>query len=244
MGFKTSSKNHLGLAAKVACLLLTQTALLGLTAPTAQAQGVEKDWGLWSPIYFNAPIKGRWWGYFEANPRINNNVQTFDQLLVRPALGYRFMRNGYIYHGFCWISNYRVPDLSIGNEYRIFQQALFKNDWGKFTLQNRTRLEERLFDYINGCAVRARHGVRGTYSIGKTNWYLVGSNELFINLNSLRNDIKSGFDQNRLYGGIGRNVSKHTSVELGYQWQYVNRVDPADDIGRSAVMINIYNNWF
>ncbi|MBX9878443.1 MAG: DUF2490 domain-containing protein [Candidatus Obscuribacterales bacterium] len=245
LGKKPACK--LGLVVKAAILLLAQLPLCDLTASPAAAQ-VEKDWGLWSPIYFNAPIRKRWWGYLELNPRINNNVQRFDQLLVRPAIGFRFLRNGYVYNGFCWISNYNIPGRIPANEYRIFQQALFNNEWntrvGKFVITNRTRLEERLSDFVNGCAIRARHQVRGTYTIGKTNWYLAGSNELFINLNSLQTDIKSGFDQNRLYAGVGRNISKHTSVELGYQWQYVNRIDPVDDLGRSSVMVQIFNNWY
>lgn len=227
---------------KIAVLLLAQLPLVDLTASVAHA-ATQNDLGLWTPIFFNAPIRGRWWGYFEANPRINENVSKFDQLLIRPALGYRFSRNGYIYNGFCWASNYNLPKVSMGNEYRIFQQAVFKNELGKLTLNNRTRLEERLFDYINGCSVRARHYIRGAYPIGRTNWYLVGSEELFVNLNSLRTDLKAGFEQNRLYGGLGRNINKHTSVEIGYQWQYVNRNDPADNIGRSAIMIQVYNNW-
>lgn len=233
----------LGLVAKAVMLLMTPLSLGGLTATSADAQ-VEKDWGLWTPIYFNAPIRGRWWGYFEANPRINNNFQTLDQLLIRPALGYRFTRNGYIYNGFNWQSNYNTGNKIPANEYRIYQQVNFNNEIGKLTLTNRTRLEERLFDYINGCGIRARHQIRAAYTLGKTNWYLAGSNELFINLNSLGNDLRSGFDQNRLYGGLGRNISKNTSIELGYQWQYVNRVDPADNLGRSSVMIQIFNNWY
>jgi hypothetical protein len=242
MGSKKANREKKALVIKAALLLLAQLPIVDLTASPAMA-GVEKDWGLWAPIYFNAPIRGRWWGYFEANPRTNSNIQKFDQLLIRPALGYRFMRNGYIYHGFCWVSNYNLPTAIPANEYRIFQQANFNKEIGPFTISNRTRLEERLFDFINGCAIRARHQIRGAYTIPKTNWYLVGSNELFVNLNSLPVGLKSGFDQNRLYGAIGRNVSKNTSVEIGYQWQYINRRDQEDDIGRSAIMIQIFNNW-
>lgn len=128
MGFNSISRNQLQFVVKIAFLLLAQLPLADLTASAAHA-GREDDVGLWAPIYFNAPIRGRWWGYFEANPRINQNVSKFDQLLIRPALGYRFTRNGYIYNGFCWVSNYNLPKVPMATSIESSSKPYSKTSW-------------------------------------------------------------------------------------------------------------------
>jgi len=64
--------------------------------------------------------------------------------------------------------------------------------------------------------------LRGTYDLNWQCWYAATSDEIFANLNSDEGGPKSGFSENRLYGGLGRPFGDRFAIELGYQWRYKN----------------------
>jgi Protein of unknown function (DUF2490) len=51
---------------------------------------------------------------------------------------------------------------------------------------------------------------------------LVGSNEVFMNLNRTDWGARSGFDQNRLFVGVGYGATSKLRLEAGYLNQYVD----------------------
>ncbi len=87
--------------------------------------------------------------------------------------------------------------------------------------------------------MRARYLLRFALPL-KWRLYAVVSDELFVNLNSVENGPLRGIDQNRLYAGIGRQMSNQVRMEVGYQQQYVNASDPTDDRANHILMTQLF----
>ncbi|MBX9939749.1 MAG: DUF2490 domain-containing protein [Candidatus Obscuribacterales bacterium] len=207
--------------------------------PTNQNGTTAHAFQMWTPVYIDFPMSRgkKLRGYFEASPRLGNNLNGMSQLLIRQAIGYRISKHTSAYVGHVWVSNY--PDHT--HEQRIFQQfgvghVLFK----RLEVLHRTRLEERFIQNTNGaCSMRARYLLRFALPL-KWRLYAVVSDELFVNLNSVENGPLRGIDQNRLYAGIGRQMSNQVRMEVGYQQQYVNASDPTDDRANHILMTQLF----
>ena len=91
----------------------------------------------------------------------------------------------------------------------------------------RTRLEERFLEGSSDMAVRARQMVRVNAPLGR-GFVAIGTSELFVNLNSADWGPRAGFDQLRLFGGIGVPIARGLWIEAGYMNQYVARHARAD----------------
>ncbi|MBP9092998.1 DUF2490 domain-containing protein [bacterium] len=197
----------------------------------------DHDLQLWTPIMLDRTIYKKVRGYLEVSPRVGDNVSGLNQLLLRPALEYRLKDNFSLFAGYLWLSNY--TDEGVQNEHRIWQQALMNKSIKGSLLINRTRLEQRMFEPLNGAGVRLRHLVKVNYPLHKR-IYATAQDELFINLNSVEGGPQAGIDQNRIFAGLGIKTIKKARVEVGYQYQYVNRSDRFDDQVNHAIVIQSF----
>ncbi len=202
------------------------------------AYAVENDLGLWAPIYLELPINKKVESRLEINTRLQDNVTALNQLVVRPSIGYNINDKLSLWAGHAWSTYYSDRFL---REQRPWQQILLMNRFGKLLLVNRTRLEERFIQDVEGVSIRGRHSVKGIYSLGnKQMWELVLANELFVNLNSHFGGPQAGIDQNRFYTGIARVINKNVKVETGYQLQYINQPSPKMDRLNHAILISLF----
>ena len=202
---------------------------LPVTASSVGGGGLQHAFQWWTPVYLDVPIahnpKNR--AYFEANPRIGDSLNGMGQLILRTAVGRRFRYNTSVYAGYAFNKTFQPSSVY---ENRIYQQFGHNHKLGKKILINhRFRLEERFIQGLDGnCSVRGRYFVRAALPITK-NFYLATFDELFVNFNSLDGGPQAGIDQNRYFAGVGRRIGEKVNVECGYQFQYVNRSDQADD---------------
>ena len=207
---------------------------------TTQNGNTDHAFQMWTPIFIDVPLsrsrKVR--GYFEASPRLGDNLKGMNQLLLRSALGYNFNPHLSGYVGHVWVGNFQPQFLK---ENRVYQQLGFGHMLGKrLQVLHRTRLEERFIQDTGGdCSVRARYLLRLALPL-KKRFYAVVSDELFVNLNTVGNGPVSGIDQNRIYAGIGRQVNNNLRLEVGYQQQYVNRTDPTDDKANHILVTSVF----
>jgi hypothetical protein len=193
---------------------------------------VNQDFRLWSPVYLTFPLSPSLLGYMEVNPRFGDDVSELDQLLLRPAIGYKLTDRLSLWQGYAWIGNYQ-PRFS--EEHRVFQQLLYKRMFPFVTLLSRSRLEERIIDNADGTAVRVRTLLRGDFPLPQApDWAIVVYDEIFVNLNAVGNGPDSGLDQNRFFLGMNRRFTKQFNMDLGYQMQALNN--------RSAGLINQINH--
>ncbi len=210
--------------------------------PDARATGVDHAFQWWTPVYLDAPLvnpKVRL--YAEANPRLADGINGINQLLLRSALGYKIRKNIAFYQGYAYVSNF-LPTYVYEN--RIYQQLGMGNVIRKrLQVFQRFRSEQRMFQTRSGVSNRLRYMLRLAYPIRNTYFYLVASDELFVNVNSLKGGPVAGIDQNRLYAGLGRQINKNMRAEVGYQLQYINRDDPFDDRAKHALMTQVFLNF-
>jgi hypothetical protein len=80
--------------------------------------------------------------------------------------------------------------------------------------------------------------VRFSHPLNKE-WSLVGSNELFINANTVDWGPVAGFDQNRVFVGVGYKIDSSLRAEVGYMNQYINR-DLNYDRDFHLLSLNLY----
>lgn len=214
--------------------ILASTSMFGAAAPSFA--GIEHDLQLWTPVTFDARIYRNLRGYLEINPRIGDNVTRMSQLLIRPALQYRVNEGCSLFAGYLWATTYQNGDVL--HEHRLWEQVLFDKDIKRFSIINRTRLEQRMFPHLADTGNRLRHMLKLEYDLN-SKLYLVASDELFINLNSVKNGPQGGIDQNRIFAGIGVRPLKRTRVEAGYQYQWINRTDQFDQ-GNHAIVVQTF----
>lgn len=101
-------------------------------------------------------------------------------------------------------------------------------------------MEERFISQTgDNCSLRGRYFIRLVYPLRK-GFYLLGSEELFVNFNTIGNGPVSGIDQNRFFAGIGKQINRNLRTEIGYQQQYVNRRDDLDDKANHALITQMF----
>lgn len=193
---------------------------------------------------------GNWFIYF-GNQKINktfnwhNEVQyrnynfagDLQQLLLRTGIGADINASTNVLAGYGFIRSenyvYGTGDKLIINEHRPFQQFIHKLKWKRLYIQNRIRVEERIFG--NDFKLRFRHFLLLNLPINKATmeknaFYLSAYNELFLH------PYGNSFDRNRVYGAIGWVLNKHIKFEAGMMSQiFQNRY-------RTQFQIVMFNN--
>ncbi|MCW5823942.1 MAG: DUF2490 domain-containing protein [Cyanobacteria bacterium TGS_CYA1] len=218
----------------ILALTLALMLMLGVTKPSYA--GIEHDLQLWTPVTLDARLYRNLRGYLEINPRIGDNITQMSQLLIRPALQYRVNEGCSLFAGYLWGTTYLNGDVL--HEHRLWEQVLFDKDIKRFSIINRTRLEQRMFPHLADTGNRLRHMLKLEYDLN-SKLYLVASDELFVNLNSVKNGPQAGIDQNRIFAGVGLRPLKRTRIEAGYQYQWINRTDQFDQ-GNHAILIQTF----
>ena len=206
--------------------------MAGTVTEVHAASTVKQDFRLWAPIYLTVPLSTSFIGYMEVNTRFGDDVSELDQLILRPAIGYKLTDHISLWQGYAWIGNYQ-PRLT--EEHRVFQQLLYKETFPFVKITSRSRLEERIIERTDGTAVRARTVLRGDFPLPKIpDWAFVLYDEIFVNLNTVGSGPEAGFDQNRLFLGMNHQFMKQFNMDVGYQLQATNN--------RQSGLINQINN--
>jgi hypothetical protein len=193
--------------------------LLGAVV-AAPARADVTDTQQWTQVTLQKELTDRWRAYFEVQPRFGKDVDGLERMIIRPAIGYRLNPKLSVWQGYGYTPQFEPEDLY---EHRLFQQLLFEDRRGKTAFTSRTRLEERFIEGAGGTAVRLRTMLRLMHPVSADQrWAVVGYEEVFWNLTSTSNGPVSGFDQNRLFLGVSRQVSKELRVETGYLLNHIN----------------------
>lgn len=219
--------------APAAGLALLLAVLLLLTSPMLSAQSDMHVWGAavatGSIGAAEAGSAPRFW--LEGQGRFNDDASRWNQGIVRGAIGYPVGKRAVLWGGYAF-----VPTRPIGRgddivEHRLWQQLTWSPqvEPAGFRLSSRTRLEQRDIEDAAPLAWRFRQFVKATRPLGADQpTYLSLWAEAFVNFNDTRGGPQAGFDQNRVFGGLGFRLSPTTRFEAGYLHQWVNRHGRAD----------------
>lgn len=226
---------NLGWLSRIGIVILLGSVVAGGTTPaqafTQLGPNTRSDFRLWTPVYLTVSLPSKFIAYMEVNPRIGDDVTDIDQLLLRPALGYKLTENLSIWQGYAWVGNFnqphRPPQSPFFEENRIYQQVNYKHKFSHFKFLSRTRLEERWIEHADGTAIRFRQMLRADFPIPQApDWAFVTYDEVFVNLNtvgvSTGRGPGAGLDQNRFFLGINKTFSQYFNVDMGYQNQMLN----------------------
>ncbi len=173
----------------------------------------------WSANTIRGPIgEGKKWEYFfEVQPRVDFENSSRSRVLVRPAMIFNLDADQSI-----WAGAVDVRDLDLKHkEFRLWQQYQKNSRSGQVIFVNRTRLEERFASGTADVGLRLRHMIRTQIPLGEeSSWSVVLFDEVFVGLNQNKSQSQSGFDQNRAFAGIRKNLNKNKFIEFGYLNQY------------------------
>ncbi|WP_299536068.1 DUF2490 domain-containing protein [Ulvibacterium sp.] len=181
---------------------------------TAQESGEDK-WGSWHMYFGTNRISEKLSIHSEAQARYYEQLDNFNQLLLRTGLNYHINPIAMATFGYAYIVSDATFDELPGDrdskEHRIFEQFILRNEVGKFAFEHRYRLEQRFLDFGERTDIqhRARYRLQVTLPLTQL-FFLNFYDEVFINL---QDEI---FGQNRLYGAFGFHIAKNLSVQAGY----------------------------
>lgn len=210
------------LATRAACL-----ALLLAAPPPPPAVALDVDTQGWLQLIAQAPIAGRLYGYLELQPRLHggDGLQA-EKLLVRPAFYWQATPAWSLWLGYNYAPNFHP----YRDEQVVWQQTMHTHSFARFSLTNRTRLEQRMLSGAGGVGVRLRHQIRAMVPLPEDPaWAFVVFDEAFGHLNTVSSGPVSGFDQNRTFFGISRQFTRQLRAEVGYQAVWVLRAGETPD---------------
>ncbi|RZM32060.1 MAG: DUF2490 domain-containing protein [Sphingomonas sp.] len=202
--------------------LLCAPVAAALAASSLHARTAEDE-----QVWINATVmqttaSGFAW-FAEAQPRLGEGAGRLQQLLVRPAVGWRINDAVTAYLGYAHVALPRRGEKD-RNEDRLFVQLSWTiGDVGRGTLSSRTRLERRDLSTGRETGWRVRQMMRYVHPLGdpKRVRALVSA-EPFVAFNDTDWGARSGFDQLRSFAGVEIPLEGKTTVELGYLNQFVN----------------------
>lgn len=184
----------------------------------------------WSQINLAVPLGKKTDLLLEYQWRRTDGFKNWQQSLLRTAFQYRLNDNIAMAAGYGWIETFPYGDHPVANngtfpEHRLFEQVSLKNIFGKLSVSQRLRIEQRwigkraatpgrniedwLFSHRFRFMLRMQHPLT---SAGKV--YVAAADEIFVAAG--KNVGVNTFDQNRLMLLAGLKLNSHVALEAGY----------------------------
>lgn len=184
------------------------------------------DVGNWIIYFGDKKINNRWNWHHEVQYRNFNFLGDTEQLLLRTGFGYNITeKNNNIHFGCAYIYSepyiMNTDNKTNYREYRVYQQFITRQVFGRLSVQHRYRFEQRFLEDDFRLRLRyflALNVVLNPKKSKNQNIYLSAYNEIFLNTD------QNIFDRNRVYGGLGYKFSKKIRTEVGLMNQYTGRV--------------------
>ncbi|KQQ13597.1 hypothetical protein ASF53_11515 [Methylobacterium sp. Leaf123] len=157
--------------------------------------------------------------YFaEVQPRIGNGISQLDQLILRPAVGWKVNDALVLYQGYAYVEDHGMRDM-VRIEDRSFQEINWKiGEVSGVKVSSRTRFEQRWQSTGRDVGFRLRENVRFAVPLPQ-DWgsvSAVGWTELFVALNDTDWGARAGFDRIRAFIGLELPIGGKSTVEIGY----------------------------
>ena len=199
--------------------LLLALALAALPVSPACA-GTNTDFQQWSLIFVNHHLDDRWSASMQFENRLRDDASEIDKQVYKPAGYYQFTDTLQLGVGYKYVRKKDAAD-----EQDPWQELFFRPlPRGKFTWTHQFRLEQRTGSSIDGVVPRLRYLIHVSHPLGDSDRYYWAAQEaLRFNAASKDTGPVDGFEQSRLYFGLGRKMSPKLKVELGYLWNYQRR---------------------
>lgn len=179
------------------------------------AGAADTDVQLWSALKWDQRWSERWSTGFKGELRLGDDVTTFELFQVEPSLRYHF--GDRLSLGLVYQFNEKPPD--DGDEHVVMQEANYAHRRSGFDLSHTAKVAERVITNVPGVVPQLRYVFGARYPLN-ARFYLAASEEVRVNLRNAGTGPVPGFEQNRLYGGVGVHVDELVRTEIGYLWRY------------------------
>lgn len=203
---------------------------------------IEEDGRYWLNFSLagNTPVES-WLWTLDFRPRWREEGRDFDQFIASGYIIKQFNNKTSLGLGIDHIVTHPPGEKSF-EENRLTPQLLYKFDeFFGIKVLSRARFEFRHREDSDDTAYRLRQQLRAMWAFPKSpRLSLVASNELMLNLNDTDWNIRRGIDQNRAFLGLNWKTSQQTSIDFGYQNQYINtrNIDRENHILLGTLFIN------
>jgi hypothetical protein len=234
---------------KTSKMRLVLPLLLSLSLSDPIAAKTAEDFQTWGNItamgslgFLNPELKSfKYW--LEGQGRFGEDTSRFSQGMLRTGLGYALNDNTTVWLGYAFIPT-EEPFAAIPvDEHRIWQQLLWSETFSFGTITSRSRFEQRFVQNGEDVGWRFRQLLKLSKPLPfATDFSLVLTDEYFANLNRTDWGADDGFDQNRIFAGVGYNFDKSTRTEIGYMNQYIRKAVGPDRMSH-ILSVNLYLNY-
>jgi len=243
--------------------LLLAVGTLALAAPVAHAQNtrlLDHNTLAWFTYNGDHQVSAKWAVHTEAQWRRVQLGAHPQQLLLRLGGVYKLAKDVKLGGGYTYFVTYpygRYPTAELGQptpEHRAYEDITLGADYGRLHLSHRVRIEQRWLGQLEPARPtevaswqyqnRARYQLAGQLplqgaTLDDNEFYLNFFDELFISFGP--NVGQNVFNQNRISGGLGYQITKDFQLELNYLNQWTQHGD-LDAASRRAIFEN--NNGF
>ena len=162
----------------------------------------------------------------------------FSENLLFGQIGYSINKNASVWLGYThdWLHPLDKPAYQ---ESRPYQDFLWKSSVDDMKFMSRSRLEQRIREDTGNVGVRARQLFQVNYPlkfIDKDLSVYAGDEVLcYLNENTFG---RTGFSENRAFGGVSYQLTKQLGADLGYMGQFIDNKG-ANNIFTHNVQFNI-----
>jgi hypothetical protein len=197
-----------------------------------------QDNQIWMPVTLETPITRKIKLDVELHARLARNDSNLSLLFISPYLTYEVNKHLSLTQGYYRSFIFQKNPYRLNTENRLWQMVTLSHSIKSLKITHQFRLEERLVENFDKTSVRFRYLIRLVYPLRKSKWSLVGSEELFFNMNDVR-QVPSGFNQNRLFVGLRRQISNASFIEGGYMMQGVHAPAPNRNQINHALLVRL-----
>ena len=210
-------------------IFLITLVLFGLVPENLGAQTID-DEGIWTAVFTQGNLgcsqecPKRWKYWFDGHARFQDDAGGFLTSIVRPGIGYQLTDSATIWAGYGWIRNSPIGGGPDFDENRIWQQLTWSTKLSPFNVGLRPRIEQRIVETGDDLGWRFRQFASARAPLNERLTFVVWD-EVFIHLNDTDFGTRSGFNQNRIFVGLGWKWNSDTPksrVEVGYLNQHIN----------------------
>jgi hypothetical protein len=225
-------------------------ALTTYLPPQAGAFDYDHNASAWYNYFGDHAIgDGQWGLHLDAQVRRDNLGLDQQQYLVQPGVNFKARPNLDLGAGYGYMRTYPYGDFPLPaplDEHRVWEQVSTTTPALGLNWNHRLRLEQRHI----GRAGSFRYENRVSYRLLTTlplpfvedpRYYLKASEEIFVNFGGAV--AKNHFDQNRAYLAVGRRLSEHTKLEIGFMEQTLQHRDGRVLENNHTLMVSFFSGW-
>lgn len=203
------------------------------------------DFQLLTPVSLELPTYKKLHTVLDLQSVVGNNIRDINRILISPSLQYELNKHVDIQAGYS--NTNRFPNNRLETSHSLFQSVFIHHrlgihpQWKKLYVGHVLTSEEEFLSDSDKTLVTAAYRLQLGKQLGSSRWRLLASNELIMNVNSPTAMDRAGFNQNRLFVGLGRCLNLHLCGRLGYQMQWLNMTHHPDQINHRLFIGAIIN---